>query len=158
MRRQRLFAVVFATSLATVPAWAGDPPGDASSNQPANQPANPIDQGANPIEPGRSPADADNTGRNVRDRSGETLTPMDQSNAPADLRITQSIRQAIVKEDGLSMDARNVKVITSNGIVTLRGPVDSEAERARIEALARGMSEVRRVDSQLEVDDSASTR
>lgn len=154
MRRQRLFAVVFATSLATVPAWAGDPPGDASSNQGAN----PIDQGANPIEPGRSPADADNTGRNVRDRSGETLTPMDQSNAPADLRITQSIRQAIVKEDGLSMDARNVKVITSNGIVTLRGPVDSEAERARIEALARGMSEVRRVDSQLEVDDSASTR
>lgn len=143
-----LATLALATLLAGVPAWvarADDPPVPSP----------------NPVEPGRTPTDntdVDNTGRNIRDRGGETLTPLDQGNSGSDLRITQSIRKAIVADDALSMDAKNVKVITSEGIVTLRGPVASEAERARIESLARGMSDVRRVDSQLEVEAPAATR
>ena len=62
----------------------------------------------------------DNTGRNVRDRGGETMTPGDQSNEKADLNLTQEIRKAIMADDSLSMNAKNVKIITANGVVTLQ--------------------------------------
>ena len=66
---------------------------------------------------------ADNTATNERDRSGETKTSGDQSNNSADLKITQAIRQALMKDGELSTTAKNIKVITENGQVTLRGPV-----------------------------------
>jgi osmotically-inducible protein OsmY len=94
--------------------------------------------------------DPDNTAVNERDRSGATLTPADQGGSESDLRITQSIRQALMDEE-LSMNARNAKVITVDGMVTLRGPVENEGERQRIAELARGVTGVRNVDNQLEV-------
>ncbi|HVP29150.1 MAG TPA: BON domain-containing protein [Myxococcota bacterium] len=97
-------------------------------------------------------AEADDTGQNVRDRSGSAITPMDQGNGMADLRITQSIRQALLAQDGLSTNAKNVKVITREGVVTLRGPVASPAEKAQIADLARRAAGVSRVDDQLEVE------
>ena len=95
-------------------------------------------------------ADPDDTGVNVRDRSGTTLTPTDQSESESDVRITQSIRRALMDED-LSMDAKNAKVITIDGVVTLRGPVEDGAEKQRIADLARQVAGVRSVDNQLEV-------
>ncbi|MDO9467323.1 MAG: hypothetical protein Q7J36_08485, partial [Thiobacillus sp.] len=50
--------------------------------------------------------DASNTGINKRDRDDKTLTPMDQMNNPSDLKITQEIRQALMKGE-FSMDAKN---------------------------------------------------
>src|SRR5262245_41669991 len=67
-------------------------------------------------------ADADNSGRNVRDRGDKTLTPMDQGGSEADRTITQDIRKAVVANDHFSTDAKNVKIITVDGVVTLRGP------------------------------------
>src|SRR5436309_6900014 len=67
-------------------------------------------------------AKPDNTATNERDRSGETKTSGDQSNSSADLKITQAIRQALMKDRELSTTAKNIKVITANGQVTLRGP------------------------------------
>lgn len=96
------------------------------------------------------PARADNTERNERDR-GNTLTPGDQSETEADRNITQSVRQAVVGKDGLSMNAKNVKIITNDGVVTLRGPVASAAEKADIAALAQQTQGVTRVDNQLEI-------
>ena len=93
----------------------------------------------------------DNTGRNVRDRGGETKTPGDQSESEADRTITQNIRQALTADDTLSTNAKNVKIITSDGTVTLRGPVKSEKEKADIEAKAKQVAGVRQVDNQLEV-------
>jgi hypothetical protein len=49
----------------------------------------------------------DNTAVNQRDRAPESLTPMDQSNKPSDLKMTQEIRRAIVKDDQLSTDAED---------------------------------------------------
>jgi len=94
---------------------------------------------------------ADDTGRNVRDRSGETVTPLDQSNDPADIALTQRIRQGITANDSLSVEARNVKVIAQSGAVTLRGPVKTEAEKESIESLAKSAG-AKSVDSQLEID------
>lgn len=96
-------------------------------------------------------AAADNTGKNVRDRDGNTVTPMDQGENKADLTVTQNIRKAVVGDDALSMTAKNVKIITANGVVTLRGPVKSAAEKASIEAKARKAAPDANVQNQLEV-------
>ena len=95
--------------------------------------------------------EADNSGRNVRDRGGETKTPGDQSESEADRTITQNIRKALTADDSLSVNAQNVKIITNDGTVTLRGPVKSEKEKADIEAKAKQVAGVKSVDNQLEV-------
>lgn len=93
----------------------------------------------------------DNSGRNVRDRDNQTKTPGDQSENEADRTITQNIRQAITADDSLSTNAKNVKIITNDGTVTLRGPVKSEKEKTDIEAKAKQVAGVKRVDNQLEI-------
>lgn len=95
--------------------------------------------------------EADNTGRNVRDRSDVTKTPTDQAENEADRVITQTIRQNIVADSSLSTNAKNVKIITVDGVVTLRGPVKSEKEKADIVARAQQVAGVKRVDDQLEI-------
>lgn len=94
--------------------------------------------------------DASNTGINKRDRDDQTLTPMDQMNNPSDLKITQEIRQALMKEE-FSMDAKNIKVITRNGMVTLRGPVETAAELEKISAMVKAMPGIKSIDNQLQV-------
>ena len=93
----------------------------------------------------------DNTGRNVRDRSGATITPGDQSNEKADLHLTQEIRKALMEDKSLSTNAKNVKIITAHGIVTLRGPVNTPQEKAIIEAKAQRIAGANNVESQLEL-------
>jgi osmotically-inducible protein OsmY len=77
---------------------------------------------------------------------------LDQGNSAGDLRITQSIRRALVDDDTLSMDAKNVKVITIDQVVTLRGDVETAKERESIVALATSTPGVKRVENQLEID------
>jgi hyperosmotically inducible periplasmic protein len=103
--------------------------------------------------PSARAADAppDNTKKNGRDVSGNTLTPMDQGGSEVDRTITQQIRQGVMKDDSLSMTAKNVKIITVDGVVTLRGPVKSAEERTRIASLAQQAANVKRVDNQLEI-------
>jgi len=96
--------------------------------------------------------DADNTDRNERDRDGNTLTPLDQGKSEADRTITQQIRKSVVDNDNLSTNAHNVKIITVDGTVTLRGPVKSAEEKATVEALAQKTSGVKTVDNQLEIE------
>lgn len=94
--------------------------------------------------------DADNTGRNVRDRSDATLTPGDQGNSDADRDITRRVRRAVTSNDQLSTTAKNIKIITINGKVTLRGPVNTEEEKNAI-ANAVQQAGVTSFDNQLEV-------
>jgi len=95
--------------------------------------------------------DVDNTGHNARDRSGATVTPGDQGNNKSDLETTRRIRRALAENGQLSTTAKNVKIITSNGKVTLRGPVDTRAEQQTIIAIAKGVAGDSSVDNQLEV-------
>jgi hyperosmotically inducible protein len=96
----------------------------------------------------------DNTAMNERDRSGETQTSGDQSNSSADLKITQAIRQALMKDSELSTTAKNVKIITDNGQVTLRGPVKNAQEKAKIDQLARSAAGGAKIDDQLDIKGS----
>jgi len=93
----------------------------------------------------------DNSGRNARDSNDQTKTAGDQSENEADRTISQNIRKAVTDDDSLSTNAKNVKIITNDGAVTLRGPVKSEKEKAAIEAKAKQVAGVKRVDNQLEV-------
>ena len=93
----------------------------------------------------------DNSGRNVRDRNNATQTAGDQSENEADRTITQSLRKAITDDDSLSTNGKNVKVVTIDGTVTLRGPVKSEKEKADIGAKAKQIAGVKKVDNQLEI-------
>jgi hyperosmotically inducible protein len=96
----------------------------------------------------------DNTATNARDRSGETQTSGDQSNSSADLKITQAIRQALMKDSELSTTAKNIKIITDNGRVTLRGPVKNRQEKAKIDQLARSAAGGAKIVDQLDVKGS----
>lgn len=100
--------------------------------------------------PGSS-TNADNTKRNSRDYGTNEVSPFDQGNSEADLKTTQDIRKAVLKQDGLSTYARNVKIITRDGQVVLRGPVRTADEKAVIELAARQIAGEANVRSQLEV-------
>lgn len=95
-------------------------------------------------------SEVDNTERNVRDSTNTTLTPEDQKETDEDRTITATIRQAIINIESLSVDAHNVKIITRNGVVTLRGPVENAAEKNQLQAIAEKTSTVKHVDNQLE--------
>ena len=99
-------------------------------------------------------ADADNTARNDGDNNAAATTPFDQSESPQDIEISANIRKAIVADESLSTNAHNVKVVTNSGSVTLRGPVASEQEKATVEAKAKSVVGVTRVENFLEVEAS----
>ena len=95
--------------------------------------------------------DADNTRRNARDRNDRTLTPLDQGSSAADVATTAQIRKEIIADKGMSVNARNVKIITNNGHVTLRGPVNTAEEKRFIGEIADRSAQSGDVDNQLEV-------
>jgi osmotically-inducible protein OsmY len=94
---------------------------------------------------------ADNTAKNERDRNDATKTAGDQSENEADRKITQEVRKSIVADDKLSTSAQNVKIITNDGKVTLRGPVKSEEEKKAVESKAKQVAGVKNVENQLEI-------
>lgn len=93
----------------------------------------------------------DNSGKNKRDKSGATVTPGDQSNAPADVKITQDIRRMVMDDKSLTMTAKNVKIITNAGKVTLRGPVNTAAEKEAVCNHAKMVAGKDAVTDQLEI-------
>jgi osmotically-inducible protein OsmY len=101
-----------------------------------------------------SSREPDNTARNERDRSGTTMTPPDQQESELDLSLTTRIRQAITDGEDFSVNARNIKIVSSGGRVTLRGPVDSLEERDRVAQIAAAIAGAGNVDNQLEVKGS----
>ena len=94
---------------------------------------------------------ADNSGKNVRDRDSGALTAGDQSNEKGDVDITRRVRRAVVADKALSRNAHNVKIITADGVVTLRGPVKSQKEKEVVGAKAGRVAGVARVDNELEI-------
>ncbi len=98
-----------------------------------------------------STADRDNTAVNKRDADADTLTPMDQSNAKADIDQVAAIRAAVLEIDDLSINGRNVKIITNQGKVVLRGPVATKAERDAIGKVAEDAAGAGNVNNLLEI-------
>jgi hyperosmotically inducible periplasmic protein len=97
------------------------------------------------------PVAPDNSAVNVRDRAPDAMTAGAQSSATNDVALTRNIRRAVVRDHSLSMLAHNVKIVSANGNVTLRGPVNSEAEKVAIASKAKALAGAGNVDNQLEV-------
>ncbi len=96
--------------------------------------------------------DVTNTSRNARDRGPNSLTAMSQSESATDRRLTQQIRRALVTDHSLSLTAKNVKIITVNGKITLRGAVRYASEKDEIFRKAAKIGGASNVINQLEVE------
>jgi len=93
----------------------------------------------------------DNTKVNKRDREpGATTADQQKMNAP-DRELTQKIRKAVMADKSLSTYAHNVKIVTQNGAVTLKGPVRSEDEKKSIVAKATEVVGAGKVTDELSV-------
>ncbi|MBV8584839.1 MAG: BON domain-containing protein [Verrucomicrobia bacterium] len=107
---------------------------------------------ATPADPASSESgQADNTKRNSTEENKNTDTAEKQSNSKDDLALVQKIRQEVVKDGSLSMNAKNIKIIVRDGKVMLRGPVDSQQEKDTIGTKAGEIAGKDKVDNQLEV-------
>jgi hyperosmotically inducible periplasmic protein len=93
----------------------------------------------------------DNTKTNARDRQPSQVTADQQKNSNADLETTRQIRKALVADKSLSTYAHNVKVVTRNGKVTLKGPVRSADEKKAVEAKAVEVAGAANVTDQMSV-------
>jgi osmotically-inducible protein OsmY len=89
----------------------------------------------------------DNTGNNRQ----HDVTADQQSNAAGDRAITQKIRKSLLADKSLSTYAHNVKIITKNGMVTLKGPVKSEDEKEKVASKAAQIVDTSKIDNELTV-------
>ena len=92
-----------------------------------------IGQGQTPNNKAPKP---DNTKVNQRDRSAGEVTADQQKTNPTDQELTRKIRQSIIADKSLSTYAHNIKIITQNGNITLKGPVKSDDEKKAVMAKA----------------------
>jgi len=97
------------------------------------------------------PTAPDNTKVNTRDRKPTAVTADQQKNNKTDLETTRQIRKALVADKSLSTYAHNVKVVTQNGKVTLKGPVRSEDEKKAVEAKAAEVAGAGNVTNQISI-------
>jgi osmotically-inducible protein OsmY len=100
----------------------------------------------------------DNTAVNKRDRAPAEKTADQQSNAKTDVDVTRRIRQAIVADKSLSTNAHNVKIITREGKVTLKGPVRTDAEKQAVETKAIDVAGAGNVTNEISVTSATSTK
>ena len=108
------------------------------------------DINTDPASADATSARRDNTEVNVRDRSDVAKTPIDQNENQPDINITANVRKRVV-DTKMSVNAQNVKIITQDGKVTLRGPVKSEDEKIQIDKIAREVAGPANVENLLEV-------
>lgn len=92
-------------------------------------------------------AKQDNSAQN----KAQTQTAEKQSSSAADISITKEIRQSLIADNSLSMYAHNIKIITSNGVVTLEGPVRSAAEKRSVGKKAVAVAGEKNVKNDLSV-------
>ena len=84
--------------------------------------------------------------------SGERESRSDQAEGSAkDVEVTRRIRKALVADKALSTNAKNIKIITQNGNVTLRGPVRSEQDKQAIESKANEVAGPGHVKSEIQI-------
>lgn len=94
---------------------------------------------------------ADNTALNARDRNDASTLPTDQPNNQADIDVAAAVRSAIVEDETLSMAAHNIKLVAADGVVVLRGPVESVAEKNKISEIVQRVNGVSSVNNLLEI-------
>ena len=101
--------------------------------------------------PAEKQTPADNTKVNKRDRAEGAKTADQQKENASDRELTQKIRRALMDDKSLSTYAHNVKVVSQDGQVTLKGPVRSEDEKKTVEAKATEVAGAGPVVNQLSI-------
>ena len=109
---------------------------------------------AAPRQQTNSQTSPDNSRTNQRDRQSGAPTADQQPENAADRDTDAKIRSSIMSDKSLSTYAHNIKIITQNGKVTLRGPVKSDDEKSNLEAKATSVAGQDNVTDQLEVTPS----
>ncbi len=94
----------------------------------------------------------DNSKVNAAVEHNGALTAQDQGSSSSDIEMTRKIRQAVVAKDSFSMNAKNIKIITVNGVVTLKGPVKNATERNEIQKIANHLAGGAKVVNQISVE------
>ena len=133
---QMLAKLIGFTLVLSSSAWASDQP--AGTTKPT-------------LVQGAATSRADNTEMNERDKSGATKTAQKQTNREEDRKLLAAVRRAVVDEKTLSTSAHNVKIVVLNGVLTLRGPVNNESEKKKVEELAKQVAGVTNVVNQLDI-------
>jgi hyperosmotically inducible protein len=122
-------ALALAIAIGLAACGEGTAPGNPASTPTA--PPQGAATGEGTVGPG-----ADNSARNRSDGK-DALTPLDQGTGEEDVKETTAVRKAIIADKDLSINAQNIKIITQNGNLTLRGTVNTSAERDRVNQIVR---------------------
>lgn len=85
------------------------------------------------------------------DRTRTPVTMQEKVGSEADRKTTEKVRQSLMEDTTLSPNAKDIKIVTLDGIVTLRGSVKNEEEKGKIERKAKGVGGVKGVDNQLDL-------
>jgi osmotically-inducible protein OsmY len=88
---------------------------------------------------------------NSAQNKDQGLTADNQANAKTDRMTTANIRKAIIADKDLSTYAHNVKIITVNGAVTLKGPVTSDGEKEKVASDAASVVSADKITNHLTV-------
>ena len=94
---------------------------------------------------------ANSAQESVRDHDSNRMTPGDQGTSPQDVEMTRNIRKEILAQKGMSMSGQNVKIVTFNLLVTLRGPVATTEEKKLIYDIACRLAGSDKVTDEMEV-------
>ena len=133
-----IITLLAGTAFAADPNQSPSPGAEPSATEPSAEP-----QHSGGMQHSTSP-------ENTRRNKNHQTTAEDQSESKHDRELTRKIRSAVVGNHKLSSTAKNVKIITTNGSVTLRGPVKSEDEKNAIGAAAEKYAG-QKVNNELEV-------
>ncbi len=93
----------------------------------------------------------------INDNGNGSLTPLNQGNSPSDINTSALIRREIMTDRNVSIDGQNIKIITQNGHVTLRGQVASANEKQWVEKIASRVAQPANVSDQLVIAQTPST-
>jgi hyperosmotically inducible protein len=96
-------------------------------------------------------SEPDNTKKNLPTNHHDANRADQQSNSSNDVELTRKIRRSLTQDKSLSTYAHNVKIITRNGVVELKGPVRSQSEKDVVEAKATGIAGASKVKNELTV-------
>jgi hyperosmotically inducible protein len=93
----------------------------------------------------------DNSKNNQGDASNGAMTAQKQAMNPADRELTRKIRHSLMQDKSLSTYAHNIKIISQDGKVTLKGPVNTDDEKAAIQAKAVAIAGADNVSNEIQV-------
>ena len=98
-----------------------------------------------------APAGGERSGSVTRTEDSRRLPALSQDSNQADQDLQTRIHTALQNDSRLSLNARNVQIITQNGLITLRGPVNTGDEKKFIGEIAQRIAPGEQVDNELEV-------